>query len=70
MAAPGVSLVSGSFGRLGMQTGEKKVLNTAVQKQTEKSTQESVAGALLLSTSAVSRQDSWRRYLQTQQVSV
>lgn len=50
MAAPGVSLVSGSFRRLGIQTREKEVLNTAVQKQTEKCTQESVAGATLLST--------------------
>lgn len=42
-----------------MQTGEtegrKEVLNTAVQKQTEKSTQESVAGAALFSTAAAGR---------------
>lgn len=35
--------------------GRKEVLNTAVQKQTEKSTQESAAGAALLSIAAAGR---------------
>lgn len=35
--------------------GRKEVLNTAVQKQTEKSTQESVVGAALFSTAAAGR---------------